>query len=86
MTMKDWLGTVLPTPATIRAANLTARKREAMQERVAATDPRLWNCERRVVGGEVRYYDTTDQYAIVSREGKVLWFQVTPKGDFRIYP
>jgi hypothetical protein len=39
-----------------------------------------------VVGGEVRYYDTTDQYAIVSREGKVLWFQVTPKGDFRIYP
>jgi hypothetical protein len=56
-----------------------------MQERVAATDPRLRNCDRRVVGGEVRYYDTTDQYAIVSREGKVLWFQVHRKGDFRIY-
>jgi hypothetical protein len=69
--MKDWLGTVLPTPATIRAAN--------------ATDPRLRNCDRRVVRGEVRYYDTTDQYAIVSRDGEVLWFQVHRKGDFRIY-
>jgi hypothetical protein len=56
-----------------------------MQERVAATHPQLQKCHRRVVGGEVRYYDTTDQYAIVSREGKVLWFQVHRKGDFRIY-
>jgi hypothetical protein len=51
----------------------------------ALTDERLWNCERRVVGDEVRYYDTTDQYALVSRCGKVLWFQVTPNGDFRIH-
>jgi hypothetical protein len=51
---------------------------------LASTDERLWNCERRVVGDEVRHYDTTDQYALVLRCGKVLWFQVTPKGDFRI--
>jgi hypothetical protein len=58
---------------------------KTMQESVAATHPQLRNCHRRVVGGEVRYYDTTDQYAIVSREGKVLWFQVHRKGDYRIY-
>jgi hypothetical protein len=37
-----------------------------------------------VVGGEVRYYDTTDQYAIVSRQGTILWFGVTADGDKRI--
>ena len=47
-------------------------------------DRELAGCEKRIVGGEVRWYDTTDQYAIVSRAGKVIWFQVTANGDYRI--
>lgn len=42
------------------------------------------NCERRVVGGEVRYYDTTDQYAVMGRQGHIMWFAVKPDGDYRI--
>lgn len=78
------LGTVLPTARDIEINNLFAKRQQAMKERVANNDPRLKACERRVVGGEVRYYDTTDQYAIVSRQGAVLWFAVTADGDYRI--
>lgn len=66
--MTKTIGTVLPTKASL----------------ACIADKELKGCTRRVVGGEVRYYDTTDQYAIVSRQGKVLWFAVTPDGDYRI--
>jgi hypothetical protein len=78
------LGTVLPTAKSMAASDAYANRVADDQARIAANDPALRWCERRIVGGEVRYYDTTDQYAIVSRQGAVLWFQVTPKGDFRI--
>lgn len=61
-----------------------ARNDFAMRERVASQSTELRGTDRRVVGGEVRYYDTTDQYAIVSRQGKVMWFQVREDGDYRI--
>jgi hypothetical protein len=80
--MKKQIGTVLPTAASIKCSNEFA-KRE-FTEREAIANRELKGCDRKVVGGEVRYYDTTDQYAIVSRQGKVLWFAVTPDGDFRI--
>ena len=76
------IGTVLPTAASLKCNELYASRQRAMKESVASGA--LTHCERRVVGGEVRYYDTTDQYAIDARSGKVLWFQVTANGDFRI--
>jgi hypothetical protein len=59
----------------------TSKKGETMN---TVANNELSHCDRRVVGGEVRYYDTTDQYAVVSRQGRVLWFQVTADGDYRI--
>jgi hypothetical protein len=76
------IGTVLPTRESLARADAHAAKmargREAIGQRT------LPHCERRVVGGEVRYYDTIDQYAVVSRQGAVLWFQVREDGDYRI--
>jgi hypothetical protein len=75
-------GTILPTAASLRIANVMHKREERWRDAIGNRE--LRHCDRRVVGGEVRYYDTTDQYAIVSRQGKVLWFAVTPDGDFRI--
>lgn len=76
------LGTILPTRESLARAdahaNAMARRRDMIGRQT------LPNCDRRVVGGEVRYYDTTDQYAIVGRDGQVKWFQVTKDGDCRI--
>jgi len=78
------LGTVLPNAQTFRINDQFAKRQAAAKERVASSSNELRNCTRRVVGGEVRYYDTADQYAIVSRQGAVLWFAVTDDGDRRI--
>ncbi len=80
----DWLGTVLPTRESLARSSAVHRDTVARQERVAATAPELRGCSMRIVGGECRYYDTADQYAIVSRQGKVLWFAVRNDGDYRI--
>ena len=80
--MATRIGTVLPTKESLAADNAYAKRVACEKMRIADTE--LRGCERQVVGGEVRYYDTTDQYAIVSRKGKVLWFAVTPSGDYRI--
>ena len=76
------LGTILPTKETMQMAERFAAKLAKEKETIA--DRQLRGCRRVVVGGEVRYYDTTDQYAIVSRQGKVLWFAVRADGDYRI--
>lgn len=76
------LGTILPTAEDLRIGDIFAAKQAAKKEAIGARE--LKNCERRVVGGEVRYYDTIDQYAIVSRQGKVMWFAVREDGDYRI--
>jgi len=78
------LGTILPTAESLAMTEKFAIRDKAMREKVASQSHELRHCTRRVVGGEVRYYDTTDQYAIVSRQGKVLWFAVRTEGDYRI--
>jgi hypothetical protein len=75
-------GTILPTAETLAKGDAHAARMARQSERRG--DRELAGCEKRVVGGEVRWYDTTDQYAIVARSGKILWFAVTPDGDFRI--
>jgi hypothetical protein len=76
------IGTVLPTAASLAVTERFAARQVAMKEKVARRE--LGDCTRRVVGGEVRYYDTADQYAVVSRQGTVLWFAVRADGDYRI--
>ena len=81
-TMSKTIGTVLPTAASLKASDAHAKQVAKTIEQIASK--KLKGCERRIVGGEVRYYDTTDQYAIVNSQGKVLWFQVTADGDYQI--
>lgn len=76
------LGTILPTKDSLNRADAHADKMARQRERYG--DSQLQGCTKRIVGGEVRWYDTTDQYAIVGRDGQVKWFQVTPDGDVRI--
>ena len=78
------IGTVLPNANTFKINDAFKKREDKEKARVASLTPELNNCDRRVVGGEVRYYDTADQYAIVSRQGKVLWFAVSLDGDRRI--
>ena len=80
--MTKQLGTILPNANTFRLAEQFAKRESVKKEQIASAE--LKGCDRRVVGGEVRYYDTTDQYAIVSRQGTVMWFAVRPDGDYRI--
>ncbi len=76
------LGTILPTRESLAKGDAHADRTAAKNDAFGSKE--LAHCERRVVGGEVRYYDTTDQYAIVSRQGKILWFAVRADGDYRI--
>ena len=76
------IGTVLPTMKSLAVNDLYASRINAKCEAVAKRE--LVGTTRKVVGGEVRYYDTTDQYAIVSRQGNVIWFAVRADGDYRI--
>lgn len=76
------LGTILPTRKSLEAGDRFAAKVAAEKDRIGRRT--LPHCTRKVVGGEVRYYDTTDQYAIVNRQGQVIWFQVREDGDYRI--
>lgn len=80
--MVKQIGTVLPNPSQMAVADKLADKQAKQRQEIG--DRELKGCKRTVVGGEVRYYDTADQYAIVSRQGKILWFVVTKDGDFRI--
>ena len=81
MTMTN-LGTILPNARQLAAADKFADRQSKARQSIG--DKGLKGCDRRVVGGEVRYYDTIDQYAIVSRQGTILWFGVTTDGDRRI--
>lgn len=78
------LGTILPDAKSLAATAAYYKSNQEMKDRVAASARELTGCTRKIVGGEVRYYDTTDQYAIISRQGKILWFQVRADGDYRI--
>ncbi len=76
------LGTIWPTKRELQIdaerCDRAARQRDAIIRRT------LSHCTRKVVGGEVRYYDTTDQYAIMTRRGEIIWFAVREDGDHRI--
>ena len=76
------VGTILPNRKQLALADRHADDLAIRNDKLGSL--LLPNCERRVVGGEVRYYDTTDQYAVVSRRGTLVWFAVREDGDYRI--
>lgn len=74
-------GTILPTAETIRLSNEYAKKVERLRDSVARE--KLPGVECRIVGGEMRYYASPDKYAVISRTGNVLWFDVKDDGEYR---
>lgn len=71
------LGTVLPTAAQLARMDAHSDRMAALAEiKALRNHPELKKCERRVVGRmfpEVRYYDTTDQYAVITHNGGLVW-------------
>lgn len=76
------LGTILPNRATLELgdahADRQARKRESIGAKL------LSDCERRIVGGETRYYKIASVYAVVARDNSIKWFESRTDGDYRI--
>lgn len=75
------LGTVLPTKASMEAGERHYTKMVRLNAKFAANA--LRGCERRVIGGEVRYYEDATHYAVVSNE-KAKWFEVRADGDYPV--
>ena len=70
--MPRMIGTVLPTAASLRASNeYAARDRK---ERQQAGRKLLSQYECRTVGGELRYYDGANAYAVIGRDMLPRWF------------
>lgn len=74
------IGTVLPTAKSLKASDRYAKDVATRQQTVGRSE--LAGCEQRTVGGEVRYYTTSDRYAIVGRDLTVRWFMVRADGDY----
>lgn len=75
------LGTILPTRESLYVGDKAADKfRKSLELK---GEKLLGSYDKRVVGGETRYYDG-NRYAIVNRHGDVCWFEVRPDGDYRI--
>lgn len=70
------IGTVLPTAKSIKLNNDYAKKVAAKQEQVG----KRIGGTRRIVGGEVRWYKTSTEFAVVSRDGQVKWFEIREDG------
>lgn len=74
------LGTILPTRSGLREADAHADRLRLKLEQ--AGDAMFRGCQKRVLAGEVRWYASSDRYAVMGRNGQPRWFRVTPDGDF----
>ena len=74
------LGTVLPTRKSLLAGDRHYAAQMGLNAEFAAEH--LAKCDRKVVGGEVRYYEG-NKYAVVSSQ-KAKWFEVRADGDYPI--
>ncbi len=72
------LGTILATPAQIKKADAHFDRQARIREKTA--DATMKNCQKKTVGGEIRYYKNSATYAIMSRSGKILWFEIRKDG------
>jgi hypothetical protein len=76
MAAPKMIGTVLPTQSSLKSTELYASKVATMQERIG----KRIGGKRRVVGGEVRWYKTETEFAVVSRDGQAKWFEIREDG------
>jgi hypothetical protein len=75
----SFLGTILPTEASLAAGDRHAEEMTRRDAQLAAKT--LAQCARRTVGGEMRYYATPLRYATVTRQ-RTRWFEVRTDGDY----
>ena len=68
------LGTVLPTRAQLARMDKFADKQRKAVDAQGAKE--FAHAERRVVGGEVRYYVSETRFAVKNRSGRSLWFEI----------
>jgi len=72
------IGTIFATKAQLDKADRFA---DAQREKANADAAKsLLGCERREVGGEVRFYTAPNKYGVASRLGKILWFEIRADG------
>lgn len=76
--MKNTLGTILPTVASLLASDDWHDKNEQAKRKIAEAH-KLGPATR--IDGELRYIHGK-KYAVVSRSLRVLWFLSTPEGDY----
>ena len=70
----DQLGTILPTRKSIKTNERWARDNAIARDAIGNAE--LKDCERRTVGGEVRYYRNATQFAVVGLyDHRVKWFE-----------
>jgi hypothetical protein len=81
--MPEKLGTLLPTPQSLdRNARWAHNNTRALD---AIGNAELKDCERRTVGGEVRYYRNATQFAVVGmNDHRVKWFEHRQDGVYAI--
>lgn len=75
------LGTVLPTRSQLARADALSDEKAAADRAFAASV--LGNAAERCVGGESRFYVSSDTYA-TARNGRLHWFQTRTDGDYSI--
>ena len=73
------LGSIIPTPQQLKEGDQHYLKQLKNQVRLEST----LKGTPKIVGGERRFY-TGDKYCIISRNGKILWFETREDGDYAI--
>ena len=74
MAKTKMIGTILPNYKTLAKHDAHADK--VAQEHRRKADRMLSKYRRIYKGGEDRYYDGDDKYAVLGRDGVVRWFSV----------
>ena len=78
------LGDVLPTKQSLKINDEFAAREKVRKSKLAASNSDLKKCERRMEGGEVRYYASANRYAVISsRSNATLWFEIRNGMSYR---
>lgn len=79
--MKKALGTILPTKKSLQINESWHAQNEREKLRIASA---AGLGKGIMIEGERRYYQGANKYAIVSRNLRVLWFEVRADGDYAL--
>ena len=76
------LGTILPDKEKLKKHDRHCDNQRKEFERKASKD--LSGLNKRMEQGETRYYYGENKYAIVSRSGRILWFELRKERWFAV--